>query len=44
MTEVNTDLAGVAGGAGDGAADNVTVDGTNGDDVASSPATPPAWR
>ena len=33
LTEVNTNLAGV-GGAGDAAADQVTVDGTNGDDVA----------
>ena len=33
MTEVNADLAGVPGGAGDAAADNVTVAGTNGDDV-----------
>jgi Ca2+-binding RTX toxin-like protein len=33
MTEVNADLAGVPGGAGDGAADNVTVHGTNCDDV-----------
>jgi len=32
-TEVNTNLAG-SGGIGDGAADNVIVDGTDGDDVA----------
>src|SRR5262249_36925824 len=36
VTEVNLDLAGVPGtGTGDGAADNVIVNGTNGDDVIS---------
>ena len=33
MTEVNLNLAGTLGGAGDGAADTVIVNGTNGDDV-----------
>jgi Ca2+-binding RTX toxin-like protein len=33
LTELNTDLAAFSGGPGDAAADNVTVDGTNGDDV-----------
>ena len=34
LTEVNTDLAAVGGGAGDAQPDNVIVHGTNGDDVA----------
>jgi Ca2+-binding RTX toxin-like protein len=34
VVEVNTDLAAAPGGPGDGAADTVTVTGTNGDDVA----------
>jgi Ca2+-binding RTX toxin-like protein len=34
VVELNLDLAGVPGGAGDGAADGVIVDGTAGDDVA----------
>ena len=33
MIAVDTDLAGVPGGSGDGAADSVSVHGTNGDDV-----------
>jgi len=33
VTEVNTDLAGVPGGVGDGQPDNVVQQGTNGDDV-----------
>ena len=33
VTEVNTDLAGVPGGVGDGQPDNVIQQGTNGDDV-----------
>jgi Ca2+-binding RTX toxin-like protein len=33
LTTVNLDLAASGGGAGDGAADNVIVDGTNGSDV-----------
>src|SRR5262249_27432645 len=41
VTEINLNLA-LAGGAGDGAADNVIVEGTGGDDVISVSGTPGA--
>ena len=45
VTAVNVDLASPPGsGTGDGQADNVIVNGTNGDDAITSPATPAEWR